>query len=124
MRSIIVAIAASLGALGPACDKSPEDAFQESKVKLAKLAVDQLARAAGPQWMVAHPTKECPDSLLDLAEFVGKTQQDTIDPWGTPYEMICGKAKVPPGTKGTLAVLSYGPDKKKGTADDVKSWEP
>jgi hypothetical protein len=38
--------------------------------------------------------------------------------------MSCGKAKVPPGTKGNFAVLSYGIDKKKGTADDVKSWEP
>jgi hypothetical protein len=39
--------------------------------------------------------------------------------------MFCGKENMPAGASGSsFAVLSYGPDKKKGTEDDIKSWEP
>jgi general secretion pathway protein G len=98
--------------------------FSDSKEKIAKLAIDQFAFKDAPQWQVSAG-KPCPDSLLTVAQFTGKGQQDIIDPWETPYEMFCGKENMPPGaSSNSFAVLSYGPDKKKGTEDDIKSWEP
>jgi general secretion pathway protein G len=87
---------------------------------LAKLAVDQWAFKDVPMWQATN-SKGCPESLLTVAQSVGKGQSDITDPWGTPYEMFCG-ANLPPGAQG-VAVMSYGPDKKKGTEDDIKSWE-
>jgi general secretion pathway protein G len=98
--------------------------FGESRTKVAKLAVDKFAFQDAPQWQVSSG-KPCPDSLLTIAQFTGKGQPDTVDPWDTPYEMFCGKDNMPPGAAGaSFAILSYGPDKKKGTEDDIKSWEP
>ncbi len=68
--------------------------------------------------------KPCPDTLLTIAQFVGKGPRDTFDPWGSPYEMYCGKENMPPGASGaSFAVMSYGPDQRKGTEDDITSWE-
>lgn len=98
--------------------------FGESKEKIAKLAVDQFAFKDAPQWQVSSG-KQCPDSLLTVAQFMGKGQQDIVDPWDSPFEFFCGKENMPPGASANqFAVLSYGPDKKKGTEDDIKSWEP
>jgi general secretion pathway protein G len=100
------------------------DMFSESKEKVAKLAVDQFAFKDAPQWQVSSG-KACPDSLLTVAQHTGKGQADIIDPWDTPYEMFCGKENMPAGAaSASFAVMSYGPDKKKGTEDDIKSWEP
>lgn len=93
-----------------------------SQVEVAKLAVDRFAYEAFPQWSVANPTTECPDSLVTVARFLGKTEEYTLDPWGTPLKMFCGAGSLPPGVR-VPSVLSFGPDKKEGTADDIKSWE-
>ncbi|MBX3158717.1 MAG: prepilin-type N-terminal cleavage/methylation domain-containing protein [Deltaproteobacteria bacterium] len=95
--------------------------FGESKVKIAKLAVDQYAKSDFPKWALAHNDKGCPDSLLDVLKYVGKTEEDLKDPWGTPYKMICGQGNLPAGASG-IAVFSLGEDKTEGTPDDVKSW--
>lgn len=99
------------------------DMFGQSKVQLAKLTVDKFAFETYPQWKVSNSSKDCPENLLALAQFAGKSQSDTLDPWGTPYEMSCGGQNMPPGVTGSIAILSHGPDKKKGTEDDIKSWE-
>ena len=65
-----------------------------------------------------HPEKACPTTLADLNAYTNR--KDTKDPWGHDFKMMCG-ATVPPGAKG-LAVISFGPDGKEGTADDIKSW--
>ncbi|HWO21363.1 MAG TPA: prepilin-type N-terminal cleavage/methylation domain-containing protein [Kofleriaceae bacterium] len=99
------------------------DMFSSSKEKVAKLAVDQFAFKDAPQWQVSTG-KTCPENLLVVAQFIGKGQADVVDPWDTPFEMFCGKDNMPPGATGAaFAVMSYGPDKKKGTEDDIKSWE-
>jgi general secretion pathway protein G len=100
------------------------DMFSSSKEKIAKLAVDQFAFKDGPQWQVSAG-KPCPETLLVVAQFIGKGPPDVIDPWDSPYELFCGKEAMPPGAAGNnFAVMSNGPDKKKGTEDDIKSWEP
>jgi len=89
---------------------------------IAKLAVDQWAFKDVPMWQALNPGKGCPESLAAVAQALNNGQAETpTDPWGTPYELLCG-ANLPPGASG-LAVMSYGLDKKKGTEDDIKSWE-
>jgi hypothetical protein len=91
----------------------------ESKKSLAKDIVKQLAYEAYPRWSADNPRHACPSSLNDLLVYLSK--QDTKDPWGNNYVMLCGD-RVPQGARGDFAVLSPGPDGKKGTNDDITSW--
>lgn len=103
------------------------DLFGKSKEKIAKLAVDKFAFTDGPQWQMTSggSGNGCPPDLLTIAQHTGKSLQDTIDPWDMPYRMYCkGKDTLPPGVTSGFAVLSFGEDKKEGTEDDIKSWEP
>lgn len=96
------------------------DMFGSSKEKVAKLAVDQFANSDGPQWSINKAKgRACPE---DLAELAGKPASELLDPWDTPYKLFCG-ADLPPGTRGAFAAMSFGPDRKEGTEDDIKSWE-
>jgi len=96
--------------------------FGESQEKVAKLAVTKFASESFPQWSLKNTDKGCPESLLELAQFAGKTEADTKDPWGTPYKMFCGAGQLPAGVSDGIAVMSFGKDKAEGTADDIKSW--
>ena len=91
----------------------------QSKIDLAELAVKKIALEAYPQWAMRNPTKDCPSSIDELAEFVNGKDQ-LIDPWKRPIEILCGPS-APPEIKG-LGAMSLGPDGKKGTDDDIKSW--
>ena len=97
--------------------------FGQSKVKIAKLAVDEYALKDYPQWALSHQDRGCPDSLLDVLQHIGKSEEDLKDPWGTPYKMACGAGTLPAGVKTGIAVMSFGEDKTEGTPDDIKSWE-
>jgi hypothetical protein len=110
MRKLIT-MALLLGA----CGKQFTNATPEQS---AKVDVQKYATEAYPSWAAAHPGKECPAALAELNEYGNR--KDTKDPWGHDFKMMCG-ATVPAGAKG-LAVLSFGPDGKEGTADDIKSW--
>lgn len=92
--------------------------FFDSKVDVAKLAVNKFANEAFPQWLSQHPDKACPSKLEDLVELMNK--RDTRDPWGNEYKMFCAP-NLPAGAKA-IAVLSLGQDGKEGTDDDIKSW--
>ncbi|HEU0032922.1 MAG TPA: prepilin-type N-terminal cleavage/methylation domain-containing protein [Kofleriaceae bacterium] len=98
-------------------------AFGESKTKIAKIAVDKIANEDYPRWAMGNTDKGCPDSLVEVATYVEKTEADMKDPWGTPYKFFCGAGNLPAGVKSGIAVMSFGEDKAEGTADDIKSWE-
>ena len=93
--------------------------FGESRVDIAKLTVKKYVDEAYPSWSTQHTDKSCPDSLVDLNEYMNN--KDTKDPWGGQYKLMCGQS-LPPGAKG-IAVMSNGEDGKEGTPDDIKSWE-
>ena len=97
-----------------ACNKADD----QKAIKETTIAVKKYAFEAFPTWAAQHPTKDCPASLAELDEAAGKLSHE--DAWGTPLKMMCGK-DLPAGAKG-LAVISFGPDKQEGTADDIKSW--
>ena len=108
--------------LAMGCPSQEMQKLEESKLQLARLAVQKLADEAGPTWMMTHPGTECPESIGALAEAVGMDRASTVDPWGAPYELSCG-ADRPAGMRGSLGVRSLGPDRKRGTADDIASWD-
>ena len=113
MRKLIT-MALLLGA----CGNQSTNAATPEQLDSAKVDVQKYAFEAYPSWAAAHPEKACPAALAELNEYTNR--KDTKDPWGHDFKMMCG-ATIPPGAKG-LAVLSFGPDGKEGTADDIKSW--
>ncbi len=84
-------------------------------ITTARLGASRLALESYPLWAAKHADKACPDKLADLEGGADN------DPWGHPYKMLCGK-DAPPGALG-FGALSFGPDGKEGTPDDIKSWE-
>ena len=48
-----------------------------------------------------------------------KNENDLIDPWGTPYQYH-HPAKI---GQSNFDIYSMGPDKQKGTSDDIGNWQ-
>lgn len=93
--------------------------LRESPTDVAKSTTRKYAFEAYPQWAAAHPDKECPASIAELAAYLEPSHKK--DPWDAVYIMACGP-NAPKGVPG-MAVLSSGPDGKPGTADDITSAE-
>ena len=66
--------------------------------------------AVAEAWRVGHP-EECPtlQRLKDERELAASTNLN--DPWGNPYKVLCDE--------DTTRLVSSGPDRRDGTADDV-----
>jgi len=84
--------------------------FKEAQVKTAEGAA-RVIRQAAQSWQATNNESSCPtvsqlvqDKLLDPG-------QNTADPWGQAFTLTC--------TDDDVTVISSGPDKKKGTKDDV-----
>ena len=58
------------------------------------------------------PRRQCPTVELLRAEKELSAASKITDPWDTPYKILCDDEDI--------AVLSFGPDKKEGTADDIR----
>jgi prepilin-type N-terminal cleavage/methylation domain-containing protein len=114
---VLVIIALVMGVLiGPALMRK----FGESKVKAAHVVTKKFAYEAYSQWSMANPSKGCPDDLKSLTKYMNS--DDTKDPFGEDYVMVCGDgaSELPAGTP--FGVMSKGQDKKAGTPDDIQSW--
>lgn len=92
-------------------------AFQDSKAEIARSTVRKFAFEAYPQWSARPGARGCP-AITDLTEWMNN--KDTKDPWGNEYVVKCG-GDLPQGTN--FGVMSFGPDGKDGTGDDLKSWD-
>ena len=92
-------------------------AFGEAKEKTAQQMAKDFAYNAYVRWDANNPGKGCPANISELFKYVNK--RDGKDPWGMPFTMVCGEG----APEGGFGVISNGPDKKKGTPDDIKSWE-
>ena len=85
--------------------------YQEAQKKQAQTDARTIHPAA-EKYRVDHPGEGCPTvELLRDKNELSKASKIT-DPWESPYKIICGDEDV--------AVLSLGPDKKEGTADDIR----
>ena len=67
----------------------------------------------------AEVRPQTPDSIAALTKYMNS--EDTKDPWGNEYQMLCGDQASE--IKDHFGVRSNGDDGKAGTADDIKSWE-
>ncbi len=72
-----------------------------------------------------HALLRCPDDIADPESWNGpylKTPDGSVpvDPWGNVF--LCGKQGT--GDKEIRGILSFGPDGKGGTADDLRNWDP
>jgi hypothetical protein len=106
-----------IAVLGAAC--GAKEKFDESKRDVAKLKAKQLAEEAFTRWAMAHVDKQCPGDIAELEEY---SNGPATDPWGNRMVLLCGADK-PAAAKGA-GVISLGADGKRGTADDVTSWDP
>jgi type II secretory pathway pseudopilin PulG len=84
--------------------------YAESKKKAARLSASSLRRVAGTSRM-NNTGEECPTFAQLRAKKMIDGESNPNDPWGTPYVIICAEDDV--------VVISAGPDKKTGTADDI-----
>jgi hypothetical protein len=103
-------------ASGPEMKESGADAKRE----VARAQARELASSAFMQWKAkSRGMSSCPVSIDALLEYTN--MNDANDPWGTPFELLCG-ASAPRNAPGGVGVRSAGPDRKTGTDDDVHSW--
>jgi general secretion pathway protein G len=86
-------------------------AKERADLNLARSAVSSLAGVAEAFQMTNGSSADCP-TLGDLqASKLLRRGTNTDDPWGTPYEILCDG--------GEVDVRSAGPDRERGTADDI-----
>jgi general secretion pathway protein G len=106
---IVVAIL-SLIAGGVAIFAIPR--FQQAQKDTAKNDCRAL-QAAVETWKINKPgaSSECPTPDTLKNDKVLKADQNTNDPWGKPYQIRC--------TGDDFGVMSFGPDGKEGSEDDI-----
>ncbi|HEY2404479.1 MAG TPA: type II secretion system protein [Polyangiaceae bacterium] len=104
---IVVAILAMVAG-GVAVFALPK--FRESQIKQAEIGA-RVIRTAIQQWQAANNESTCPTISQLVQEKDLDPGQNNNDPWNKPYTLNCSDDDV--------TVTSSGPDKQKGTKDDV-----
>src|SRR6188474_651756 len=104
---IVVAILAMVAG-GVAVFALPK--FQDSQKKVAESGARTI-RMAVQQWQAANNETSCPTVSQLIQDKQLDTGQNTNDPWGQAFSLNCSDEEV--------TVISVGPDKKKGTKDDI-----
>lgn len=104
---IVVAILAMVAG-GVAFFALPQ--FKKAQITTAESAA-RVIRQAAQQWQAANNETTCPTMSQLVQEKHLDPGQNTNDPWGQPFALNCSDEDV--------TVASNGPDKKKGTKDDV-----
>lgn len=106
---IVVAIL-SLIAGGVAIFAVPQ--FNKARIDTAKNDTKAL-QGAVETWKINKPgsASECPTVETLKNDKALKADQNTNDPWGKPYRIVC--------SGDDFGVISSGPDGKDGTEDDI-----
>lgn len=85
--------------------------FAEAQKKQAQTD-SRTIHPAAEKYRVDHPGDQCPTVELLREKRELSVASKITDPWDTPYKIICGEEDV--------TVMSFGPDKKENTADDIR----
>lgn len=104
---IVVAILAMVAG-GVAAFALPK--FQSAQKQQAETGA-RVVRTAVQQWQAANNEVSCPTISQLVQEKHLDPGQSTNDPWGQAYTLNCADDDV--------TVISGGPDKKKGSKDDI-----
>ena len=84
--------------------------FSRARLSLARTQATTL-RGQAQAWRATQSSEECPTPRgLVAAGYVDESSKLT-DPWDQPYEIACEGART--------IVRSFGPDKQRGTGDDI-----
>lgn len=107
----ILIVLAIIGLIAGAISVAVIPKLTEARKEQAKndaLALHPIAE----KYRADRPGDACPTiELLKERKELSNTSKIT-DPWETPYKVVC--------TEDEVFVVSFGPDKKEGTADDIK----
>lgn len=107
----------ALGMVARAALDAEDDSFCcEPKERVARSMVRQVAGQSYARWSMNNPSKQCPDSALELAVYSG--DRELRDPWGTSLVILCEDT-----LPARIRVVSAGPDAKLDTSDDIRSWD-
>ncbi len=104
---IVVAIIAMVAG-GVAVFALPK--YKEAQIKQAETGA-RVVRTAVQQWQAANNETSCPTISQLVQEKQLDPGQSTKDSWNQDYTLTC--------TDDEVIVSSMGPDKKKGTKDDI-----
>ena len=104
---IVVAILAMIAG-GVAFFALPQ--FNKAKINTAEGAA-RVIRQAAQQWQATNNETGCPTMSQLVQDKLLDPGQNTADPWGQAFALTCSDEDV--------SVISGGPDKKKGTKDDI-----
>jgi general secretion pathway protein G len=104
---IVVAIIAMVAG-GVAVFALPK--YKEAQIKNAETGA-RIVRTAVQQWQAANNETSCPTISQLVQEKQLDPGQSTNDSWNMPYSLTC--------TDDEVIVTSNGPDKKKGSKDDI-----
>jgi len=104
---IVVAIL-SLIAAGVTVAVFPK--LKEAQVRTTEGNAREI-RAAVNRWRGLKGGSDCPTISQLVQDKEIDSASKTDDAWGTPYKITC--------TEDDVIVVSAGPDKKEGTADDI-----
>ncbi|APS00021.1 type II secretion system protein [Pajaroellobacter abortibovis] len=84
--------------------------LKEGQIKTTKTSAFAIRQAA-LQWRAEHP-EECPTPQRLVQDKVLDSASKITDAWDMPYKIICEDEEI--------IVVSFGTDKKEGTADDIR----
>jgi hypothetical protein len=108
----VLLVSLGLGALLLVCAWwGSREVYSESPTRNAETGA-RIVRLAIQQWQAAHHQTGCPSIEQLVQEQQLDPGQNSNDSWNQPYRFRC--------TEHEVVVLSSGPDKQFGTADDVR----
>jgi general secretion pathway protein G len=113
----IMIVLALIGMIGAGVAVVVNRSFQNAKLKIAKERIKEISQ--GVTTYMIDSNNNCPKGLDDLVAQKYVAKASAKDPWGKDFTLRC------PGQNDTdgADVMSSGPDKAEGTADDIRSWE-
>ena len=106
---MIVVVILGLIAGGVAVAVFPK--FKEAQIKVTKTSAMELRRAT-EMWRGTHASDQCPTVEQLRADKAFDSASKLTDAWDVPFKITCEDDET--------IVLSNGPDKKEGTADDIR----
>jgi general secretion pathway protein G len=84
--------------------------FREAQEKSAETGA-RVIRSAIQDWQRVNNEYSCPSMSQLVQERHIDSAANVEDPWGEPYILTC--------TEDDIIVMSKGPDKKRGSNDDI-----
>jgi general secretion pathway protein G len=111
----IMIVLAIIGLIAAAIGTNVYRRFQEARIRTTKLQVRQVVGHAQTAMLEDA-------SCQTIEQLVAKQALREIpkDAWGTPLVLHCPSEH----EKDPVDVISFGPDKKENTEDDIASWKP